>query len=105
MRCSATWNRYSLAPTAISCVCASTLRIWTASKSSSPTSFAASSLPSWGVGLAIVSSVIYMRVGSLIVLLAGLVVSSIMVGLVFLLPNPQRYPFRMRRARRTGREG
>jgi hypothetical protein len=25
------------------------------------------------------------------------------VGLVFLLPNPQRYPFRMRRARRAGK--
>jgi ubiquinone biosynthesis protein len=56
-----------------------------------------------GIGLAIVTSVIYNRLGSLVVLVVGLVISFGFVGLVFLLPNPQRYPFRMRRARRAGK--
>jgi predicted unusual protein kinase regulating ubiquinone biosynthesis (AarF/ABC1/UbiB family) len=56
-----------------------------------------------GVGLAIVTSLIYVRVGSLILLAIGLFFSVILIGLVFLLPNPQRYPFRVRRARRAGK--
>ena len=56
-----------------------------------------------GVGLGIVSSLIYVRLGSVLVLGVGLVMSFGFVGLVFLLPNPQRYPFRMRRARRAGK--
>jgi len=56
-----------------------------------------------GVGLAIVSSILYIRVGSLILLAVGLLFSFWLVTLVFLLPNPQRYPFRVRRARRAGR--
>jgi ubiquinone biosynthesis protein len=56
-----------------------------------------------GVGLAIVTSLIYVRSGSLVVLTVGLLVSLMLVATVFLLPNPQRYPFRMRRARRAGK--
>jgi len=56
-----------------------------------------------GVGLAVVSSIIYLRVDSVILLLLGLTVSFWLVALVFLLPNPQRYPFRVRRARKAGR--
>jgi predicted unusual protein kinase regulating ubiquinone biosynthesis (AarF/ABC1/UbiB family) len=56
-----------------------------------------------GVGLAIVTSLIYVRVGSLIVLVIGLFFSVNLIALVFLLPNPQRYPFRVRRARRAGK--
>jgi len=56
-----------------------------------------------GVGLAIVTSIIYLRVNSLLLLLFGLTVSFWLVALVFLLPNPQRYPFRVRRARKAGR--
>jgi predicted unusual protein kinase regulating ubiquinone biosynthesis (AarF/ABC1/UbiB family) len=56
-----------------------------------------------GTGLAIVTSLIYVRLGSFILLAIGLVLSFGLVGLVFLLPNPQRYPFRMRRARRAGK--
>jgi hypothetical protein len=56
-----------------------------------------------GIGLAIVSSIIYLRVNSLLLLLFGLAFSFWLVALVFLLPNPQRYPFRVRRARRAGR--
>lgn len=56
-----------------------------------------------GVGLAIVTSLIYVRVGSLILLGIGLFFSVMMIAVVFLLPNPQRYPFRVRRARRAGK--
>jgi len=56
-----------------------------------------------GVGFAIVTSLIYVRLGSLLLLGAGLVLSFSLIALVFLLPNPQRYPFRMRRARRAGK--
>jgi ubiquinone biosynthesis protein len=56
-----------------------------------------------GAGLAIVTSITYLRVNSLILLLLGLTVSFWLVALVFLLPNPQRYPFRVRRARKAGR--
>ncbi len=56
-----------------------------------------------GVGLAIVTSLIYVRLGSLLVLGIGLFFSISLIALVFLLPNPQRYPFRVRRARRAGK--
>ncbi len=56
-----------------------------------------------GVGLAIVTSIIYLRIGSLVLLALGLFISFILTALVFLLPNPQRYPFRVRRARKAGR--
>jgi ubiquinone biosynthesis protein len=56
-----------------------------------------------GVGLAIVTSITYLRVNSILLLLLGLTVSFWLVALVFLLPNPQRYPFRVRRARKAGR--
>ena len=56
-----------------------------------------------GAGLAIVTSIIYLRVNSILLLLLGLTVSFWLVALVFLLPNPQRYPFRVRRARKAGR--
>jgi ubiquinone biosynthesis protein len=56
-----------------------------------------------GVGLAVVTSIIYLRVSSLILLVLGLFVSFVLIAFVFLLPNPQRYPFRVRRARRAGR--
>jgi len=56
-----------------------------------------------GVGLAIVSSILYLRLGSVLLLLIGLFFSFWLVALVFLLPNPQRYPFRVRRARKAGR--
>ena len=56
-----------------------------------------------GVGLAIVSSIIYVRVGSLLLLVVGLFFSFWLIAIVFLLPNPQRYPFRLRRARRAGK--
>jgi predicted unusual protein kinase regulating ubiquinone biosynthesis (AarF/ABC1/UbiB family) len=56
-----------------------------------------------GVGLAVVTSIIYLRIDSLLLLAGGLFVSFWLVTLVFLLPNPQRYPFRVRRARKAGR--
>jgi len=56
-----------------------------------------------GIGLAVVTSIIYLRINSLLLLAFGLIVSFSLIGLVFLLPNPQRYPFRVRRARRAGR--
>jgi len=56
-----------------------------------------------GIGLAVVTSIIYLRINSLLLLLAGLGISFWLVALVFLLPNPQRYPFRVRRARKAGR--
>jgi hypothetical protein len=56
-----------------------------------------------GVGLAIVSSILYTRFESLILLSLGLLFSFWLVALVFLLPNPQRYPFRLRRARKAGK--
>jgi predicted unusual protein kinase regulating ubiquinone biosynthesis (AarF/ABC1/UbiB family) len=56
-----------------------------------------------GVGMAIVTSLIYVRSGSVLVLALGLLFSIGLVATVFLLPNPQRYPFRMRRARRAGK--
>ena len=56
-----------------------------------------------GVGLAVVTSIVYLRFNSLLLLLFGLFVSFWLVTLVFLLPNPQRYPFRVRRARKAGR--
>src|SRR5712692_6293995 len=56
-----------------------------------------------GVGLAVVTSILYLRVASLVLLAAGLFVSFWLIALVFLLPNPQRYPFRVRRARKAGR--
>src|SRR5215470_3439626 len=56
-----------------------------------------------GVGLAIVSSIIYLQVESVLLLVFGLFVSFWLLALVFLLPNPQRYPFRVRRARKAGR--
>ena len=56
-----------------------------------------------GVGLAIVTSLIYVRAGSVVLLAIGLLVSIFLIATVFLLPNPQRYPFRMRRARRAGK--
>jgi len=56
-----------------------------------------------GVGLGIVTSLIYVRLGNWILLVLGLVVSFGFVAVVFMLPNPQRYPFRMRRARRAGK--
>ena len=56
-----------------------------------------------GVGLAVVSSLIYVRVGSVLLLSIGLFFSFWLIAIVFLLPNPQRYPFRLRRARRAGK--
>ena len=56
-----------------------------------------------GVGLAIVTSILYLRIGSVVVLALGLFISFSLITLVFLLPNPQRYPFRVRRARKAGR--
>jgi len=56
-----------------------------------------------GVGLAVVSSIIYLRINSVVLLILGLFISFWLVTLVFLLPNPQRYPFRVRRARKAGR--
>ena len=56
-----------------------------------------------GVGLAVVTSIIYLRISSVLLLVFGLFVSFWLIALVFLLPNPQRYPFRVRRARRAGR--
>ena len=56
-----------------------------------------------GVGLAIVTSILYLRIGSLLLLVFGLFFSFWLITLVFLLPNPQRYPFRVRRARKAGR--
>jgi predicted unusual protein kinase regulating ubiquinone biosynthesis (AarF/ABC1/UbiB family) len=56
-----------------------------------------------GVGLAVVSSLIYVRVGSIVFLTVGLFFSFWLIAIVFLLPNPQRYPFRARRARRAGK--
>jgi ubiquinone biosynthesis protein len=56
-----------------------------------------------GIGVAIVASLIYVRLGSLIVLGVGLFFTFVLISLVFLLPNPQRYPFRARRARRAGK--
>ena len=56
-----------------------------------------------GIGLAVVTSIVYLRINSLLLLLAGLGISFWLVALVFLLPNPQRYPFRVRRARKAGR--
>jgi predicted unusual protein kinase regulating ubiquinone biosynthesis (AarF/ABC1/UbiB family) len=56
-----------------------------------------------GVGLAIVTSILYLRLNSLILLFLGLAFGFWLVALVFLLPNPQRYPFRVRRARKAGR--
>src|SRR5437588_7226354 len=55
------------------------------------------------VGLAIVASIIYLRTGSLVLRTVGLLISFVLTALVFLLPNPQRYPFRVRRARKAGR--
>jgi predicted unusual protein kinase regulating ubiquinone biosynthesis (AarF/ABC1/UbiB family) len=56
-----------------------------------------------GVGLAVVTSLIYVRVGSILLLAVGLFFSFGLIAIVFLLPNPQRYPFRLRRARRAGK--
>jgi predicted unusual protein kinase regulating ubiquinone biosynthesis (AarF/ABC1/UbiB family) len=56
-----------------------------------------------GVGLAVVTAILYLRINSLILLFLGLAFSFWLVALVFLLPNPQRYPFRVRRARKAGR--
>jgi len=56
-----------------------------------------------GIGLAVVTSIVYLKINSLLLLLAGLGISFWLVALVFLLPNPQRYPFRVRRARKAGR--
>jgi predicted unusual protein kinase regulating ubiquinone biosynthesis (AarF/ABC1/UbiB family) len=56
-----------------------------------------------GVGLAVVTSILYLRIGSLLLLSFGLLFSFWLIALVFLLPNPQRYPFRVRRARKAGR--
>lgn len=56
-----------------------------------------------GVGLAVVTSILYLRIGSLLLLTVGLLFSFWLITLVFLLPNPQRYPFRVRRARKAGR--
>src|SRR5262245_11309013 len=56
-----------------------------------------------GVGLAVVTSIVYLRIDSLLMLVLGLAISFWLVALVFLLPNPQRYPFRVRRARKAGR--
>jgi predicted unusual protein kinase regulating ubiquinone biosynthesis (AarF/ABC1/UbiB family) len=56
-----------------------------------------------GVGLAVVTSLIYVRVGSVLLLVVGLFFSFGLIAIVFLLPNPQRYPFRLRRARRAGK--
>jgi predicted unusual protein kinase regulating ubiquinone biosynthesis (AarF/ABC1/UbiB family) len=56
-----------------------------------------------GLGLAVVTSIVYLRINSVLLLLIGLGISFWLVALVFLLPNPQRYPFRVRRARKAGR--
>lgn len=56
-----------------------------------------------GVGLAVVTGLIYVRLGSVLLLAVGLFFSFTLIALVFLLPNPQRYPFRVRRARRAGK--
>jgi predicted unusual protein kinase regulating ubiquinone biosynthesis (AarF/ABC1/UbiB family) len=56
-----------------------------------------------GVGLAVVTSLIYVRTGSILLLAVGLFFSFWLIAIVFLLPNPQRYPFRLRRARRAGK--
>jgi hypothetical protein len=56
-----------------------------------------------GVGLAVVTSILYLRIGSVLLLVLGLLFSFWLIALVFLLPNPQRYPFRVRRARKAGR--
>jgi ubiquinone biosynthesis protein len=54
-----------------------------------------------GAALAIVSTIIYQREGNLVLLGAGLSLAFGLIAIVFLMPNPQRYPFRMRRARRA----
>jgi predicted unusual protein kinase regulating ubiquinone biosynthesis (AarF/ABC1/UbiB family) len=56
-----------------------------------------------GVGLAVVTSILYLRIESILLLVLGLLFSFWLIALVFLLPNPQRYPFRVRRARKAGR--
>jgi predicted unusual protein kinase regulating ubiquinone biosynthesis (AarF/ABC1/UbiB family) len=56
-----------------------------------------------GVGLAVVTSILYLRINSVLLLVIGLLISFWQITLVFLLPNPQRYPFRVRRARKAGR--
>jgi predicted unusual protein kinase regulating ubiquinone biosynthesis (AarF/ABC1/UbiB family) len=56
-----------------------------------------------GVGLAVVTSILYLRIESVLLLVLGLLFSFWLITLVFLLPNPQRYPFRVRRARKAGR--
>src|SRR5579883_1902666 len=56
-----------------------------------------------GVGLAVVTSILYLRINSVLLLAVGLLISFWLITLVFLLPNPQRYPFRARRARKAGR--
>jgi predicted unusual protein kinase regulating ubiquinone biosynthesis (AarF/ABC1/UbiB family) len=56
-----------------------------------------------GVGLAVVTAILYLRIGSVLLLAFGLLFSFWLITLVFLLPNPQRYPFRVRRARKAGR--
>jgi ubiquinone biosynthesis protein len=56
-----------------------------------------------GAGLAVVTSIVYLRIDSVLLLVIGLTFSFWLVALVFLLPNPQRYPFRVRRARKAGR--
>jgi len=56
-----------------------------------------------GVGLAVVTSILYLRINSVLLLVLGLLISFWQITLVFLLPNPQRYPFRARRARKAGR--
>jgi ubiquinone biosynthesis protein len=56
-----------------------------------------------GLGLAVVTAIVYLRINSVLLLLAGLGISFWLFALVFLLPNPQRYPFRVRRARKAGR--
>src|SRR5262245_2416443 len=55
------------------------------------------------VCLAVVTTFAYFRVNIFFLLLLVLTISFWLVALVFLLPNPQRYPFRVRRARKAGR--
>ena len=45
----------------------------------------------------------YLAISFYLWLIFGLFVSFSLIALVFLLPNPQRYPFRVRRARKAGR--
>jgi len=57
----------------------------------------------FGIGVALVSTMIYQRNGNAVVLGGGLIAALAVFAIVFVLPNPHRYPFRIRRVRRMRR--